>query len=281
MKKILVPIDFSENSFSALEYAFQYASNRSADIDVLHFVSRQLETSEFQMNVGQLTTSKLEQARDEMKSYIEKVRNNIKLRPRAYNPQIHLYAKVDYPVRGILEFVKNKVYNLIICGNRGENIGVVDKIFGSVSTKLSQKAPLPVLYIPNDCKYKKTKELGYASNLNHNDPFELWRSLELLAPDNPDIRYFHIRHNVNELNQKQKEEMEKYLYDQELNQKLFFYDVLSDELENTLHSLSKNFNLDIFILAKEKENILERLVSKSTTASMLKKMDIPVMIMNP
>jgi nucleotide-binding universal stress UspA family protein len=280
MKKILAPTDFSPNSSTSFIYAYLFASTRKMNIDLLHLVVPQTETADFPMVSGHLTTNKAEIANEVMSNWHESIIKQIELKKGSYVPEVKTFVKVDYPVHGIKNFAEEGDYELVICGNRGEDIGAVDKIFGTVSEGLAQDPSCPILFIPEDYVYESIDFLGYGSSLSPSDPYELWRALELFAPEVPLTRFYHISSKSTEKIEKKKDELEKYLYNHNDSLQIIFYDVNSDEIDESLLEMIENYDLDVLVMTRRKQNFLERIFSKSHTASMLRKIDIPLLVMN-
>lgn len=250
------------------------------NIDLLHLVVPQTETADFPMISGHLTTNKAEIAKEVMKNWHESIMTQIHLSKNLYAPEVNTFIKVDYPVHGVRQFAEEDDYELIICGSRGENIGVVDKIFGTVSGGLTQEPVCPTLFVPLDYPYDGIDYIGYASGLSPSDPYELWRALTLMSPEVPLTRFYHISEKSDEKIEKKKDELEKYLYDHNDSLQIIFYDVNSDEIDESLLEMIKNFDLDLLVMTKRKQTFLGRLMSKSHSRSMLRKVDIPLLVLN-
>src|SRR5210317_1117382 len=124
MKKILVPTDFSDNAFTALSYAYRFASKRNLDIDLVHFTMPQAETSDFPILSGEASLKKLELVKDILSSVRESIKTKIKLESSLHQPKIELHSILDFPVHGTHRFASDHDDEMIICGSRGENIGI-------------------------------------------------------------------------------------------------------------------------------------------------------------
>lgn len=280
MKKILVPTDFSLNASSAFKYAYSFAGKRDMVIDLLHVVVPQTETSDFPMLSGHLTTNKVNIAKEVMKTWVETSIAQIDHSNISYKPKVNTFTKVDYPVHGINHFASEDSYELVICGTRGENVGTLAKLFGTVSGGLSQKLSIPALFIPLNFEYEQINYIGYASNLNPSDPYELWKALELILPDVPITRFYHVSEDSSEIIEKRKNEMEKYLYSHNDSLQIIFYDVASGDIDKSLMDMINNFNLEMLVMTKRKKSLSEKWTSKSVTKSMLRKANVPLLILS-
>lgn len=279
MKKILVPTDFSENAFSALAYAYRFSSSREFDIDLVHFSMPQAEASDFPTLSGQASLQKIEFVKDLLAALIESLQSKVRLDPNAYHPKIDIHSILDFPVHGIHHFAKEHSNALIICGSRGENIGITDRLLGTVSGGIIQNTKSPILFVPPEFLYSGIDQVAFATELNHSDPFKLWRALQFFLPDVPVTRCLHITQNLSKGEESKKAEFEKYIFSHNDSMQLFFHDIESKNIDEALQKASDSYNFDMLIMVKKKMNFIERLLKVSHTRTMLKKVHIPLLVM--
>ncbi len=280
MKRILVPIDFSKNSASALTYAYHYASLRDMNIDLLHLVIPQTETSDFPTISGHLTQNRVNIDKEVLSTWKQSVIDQIKLEKGLYIPTVYENTKIGYPVNGIKTFAKQNGHRIIICGTRGENVATLDRFLGTVSSGLTQNPVCPTLFIPEGYQYKPIKILGYASNLSHSDPYEIWRALKIISPEVPETRIFHVTDKSTEKLKNQEQILKDNLYKHNDLLQIIFHEVKSNEIDQGLLETVKDVHLDMLAMNKKKESFLERMVHKSHTKAILQKIDIPLMILD-
>lgn len=280
MKKILVPTDFSDNAFYALAYAYRFASKRKLDIDLVHFTMPQAETSDFPILSGEASLKKLEMVKDILSSLVGSLTTKIKFDEAAYKPKIYLHSILDFPVHGTHRFALDNEDEIIICGSRGENIGVTDRLLGTVSAGLINHAKIPVMFIPAEFQYSGIDHIAFATELNHSDPFELWRAMQIFIPDVPITRCVHITNQIDSGDERKKVEFEKYLFSHNDSLQIFFHDIEAKDLESALQQLTDRFEFDALVMVKQKMNFFERLINTSHTREMLRKVHIPFLVMN-
>jgi nucleotide-binding universal stress UspA family protein len=279
MKKILVPTDFSDNAYTALIYAYRFASKRKLDIDLVHFTMPQAETSDFPTLSGEASLKKLELVKDILNSLKETIISKV-APDKTYKPNIEVHSLLDFPVHGAHRFATEHEDDIIICGSRGENIGITDRLLGTVSAGLINHAKIPVLFVPSAFQYSGIDHIAFATELKHSDPFELWRALQIFLPDVPVTRCVHITSKIENGNEKKKAELEKYLFDHNDSLQIFFHDIESDDMETALQKLTDRFEFDVLVMVKHKMNFFERLLTTSHTREMLKKVNIPLLVMH-
>ena len=144
MKKIIVPVDFSEHSEYALKTAAKFAKKFNAEILALHMLEMtdvMLTASDGFQNEQAIFFYKL--AEQKFEKFLEKeYLNNIKVTP------IIKHFKVFSEVNDVAE--KHDA-DLIIMGSQGAS-GVKEFFIGSNTERVVRNAEIPVLVVKNQLK---------------------------------------------------------------------------------------------------------------------------------
>ncbi|MGQ1890884.1 universal stress protein [Thermophagus sp. OGC60D27] len=146
MKRILVPIDFSDNSVFALQVAVDLSNQLQAAVRIIHVQTGQKYAPEF---LGDNPEARvLGQSRKWLDLLIEK-----------FLPKYHVEGgEFDYKVRegNVVREITNQARyddaSLIIVGTHGIS-GVEEKWLGSNAYRLVSHAPCPVLTIRKDMRW--------------------------------------------------------------------------------------------------------------------------------
>lgn len=157
IKKILVPIDFSDYSKSALKYAQDFSEYFNAEIILIYVVEPMVYPPDFSM--GQIAIPAIDIELDK-KAKIELE----KLAHREINPNIkyQIVIKTGKPFVEIIQTASELDIDLIIIATHGHS-GVEHILFGSTAEKVVRKAPCPVLTLR-----EPFKGFNYRDNLNNN-----------------------------------------------------------------------------------------------------------------
>jgi len=140
-KKILCPIDFSEYSYQALEYAKNIAKTYNAKLYVLHIIYEPADYTGFY--VPHISFDKI---RTEIESGAKKLMNEVKETKINDIPNAETMIVFGIPADEIVKFAIDKEIDLIIIGSQGKK-GIEKMIFGSTAEKVVKKANCPVLVI--------------------------------------------------------------------------------------------------------------------------------------
>jgi universal stress protein A len=141
--RILVPIDYSEPSRAALEYAGQLAQRLGASLDVVHVWDRPNFVPDNVM-VGDpprpLATLVAQNAQREMDEFIARA-----TLPQGLAIGCHLIS--GEPASACLERIKSGGYELVVVGTHGRS-GVRHLLLGSIAERLVRLSSVPVLTVP-------------------------------------------------------------------------------------------------------------------------------------
>ena len=167
IKNILVPVDFSENSKAAYEFAVAMADDLGVEsVKVIYVYDDYMPTAPLAdpliIPSGKSTAeidAELQQFIDEE----EAEKGGVLVYSKAL---IKTQAVFGLAIDAILKFSETGDYDLIVMGMTGKK-NVAELWFGSTATNVSQKASCPVLLIPSGVTYKKPKEMIYACDFEH------------------------------------------------------------------------------------------------------------------
>lgn len=143
-RKILIPIDFSEYSLNALEYAKLFAEKFNAELILLNIIEPVVFTAD--LTIGQVIPSieseLIQKSEGKIKELVNSLRDKFNVRG---------VVKVGKPHVEIMEFAKEEGIDLIIIGSHGHT-GVEQFLFGSTAERVIRKAICPVLIIKSKLK---------------------------------------------------------------------------------------------------------------------------------
>jgi universal stress protein A len=145
LSRILVPVDYSEHSRRALEYAVQVAAAFSASVDVVHCFDRPSYVSDdiFIERDGKrrpLVEVLAEDAEREMTQFLKSV--NV---PEAVKIGTQLIG--GDPTGAVCDRLRDDGHDLVVIGASGKS-GVRQFLLGSVAARLVRMSPVPVLTVP-------------------------------------------------------------------------------------------------------------------------------------
>jgi universal stress protein A len=144
LSKILVPIDFSDYSKKALQYAIPFAKQFNAAIYLLYVVEPTIYPADF--SFGQIGMPNVE---NELRTKGEQELQELITHEIKGVVSSEAFVKVGLPFVEVVSFAKDEKIELIIVATHGHS-GVEHVLFGSTAEKIVRKAPCPVLVVRSD-----------------------------------------------------------------------------------------------------------------------------------
>lgn len=281
MKKILVPTDFSETALNAFNFAKSMLAGSEAEITILHA-----------FHPSAASDKVLNTSIDDLYSYRKSVLKDFVSEPRSRgntavavqyceSVQIEERLVLGFAVDEILNMIESECYDMVIMGTSGEG-GFFNKIFGSVSYTVAQKATCPVLLIPPQGKFQGIEKMAYASNYEAID-FSMIHQLTSLAEDyDSDIHFIHVneRKNEKEVNH------ERLLFEKEFKTKSPAIVSKVSTVEHAtvwegLYNYAEQEEIDMIVLATKQRSFLENVFHRSMTKRlMLTSKNIPLLVLH-
>jgi nucleotide-binding universal stress UspA family protein len=188
MKTLLYATDYSKNSVSALQLAYKLSQGLGTRLVITHTfnlpivmgVEAQddrpiLEGNPFKIHRAQLEnfcTEHLGNKWDDPKIQLEPVQNSS-------------------VIKGIISKAEEYHAQLIVVGTKGAS-DLEEIILGSTTKKLIEKAPCPVIAIPNDVLPRNMDTMVYATDFEEEDIHAIQKLTEIAKPLKAKIKVVHI-----------------------------------------------------------------------------------------
>lgn len=177
--KVLVPIDFSENSMNALNFACHLALEKNASVNLLYVFAAPLvneATASGEMvsrmitDQNEVSAKRLNQLTDQLKSHY----------PEFEDLYFSYRVILGFASDVILEYSNDNEMDLIVMGLRGET-SALDRAIGSVAGKVMNRAKIPVIGVPDKVTYQSIRNVAYATDYNDQDAGLLLKAKSLLG----------------------------------------------------------------------------------------------------
>ena len=139
LKRILVPIDFSDCSKKALRYALPFAQQHQASLILLYVVPKSYSAGEYGgIDYAQLEASMKEGSEQELaKLAMDEVSGKV---------STEALVRVGSPTEEIIEVARSLPADLIVISTHGRT-GLKHLLLGSVAEHVVQRAPCPVFVV--------------------------------------------------------------------------------------------------------------------------------------
>ncbi len=274
--RILLPTDFSKGAQSALRHALILADRMRVPVKVLHVVLPQTELMDVPVMTAQLTREQVESAREVVKSHIDGTLTQV-LPILDHPPQISSEVVIGFPVGAILQAAEEDDTTLIMIGSKGER-GALERIFGSTTSGVVGKAKSDVMVIPEHTGSAKYKRIMYATDLSEADPFEIWRSVEMLKLHDATLHVTHYYRRMDEKMEHQMDLLKAFFADRSPTISIQFHNLPGNDLEEDLDDFVETHQIDLLVMYQKHRSFIERIFHFSRTKEMAYETEVPLLI---
>jgi nucleotide-binding universal stress UspA family protein len=290
MKKILVPVDFSECADNACDYAYRLAKATGASLRLMHVMYDPIVQSDlpgygytgnvgttesvlYRMEIESRKSLRYLQERYEIKSDLEKA-----------GLQISVVLRNGFPESEIAEECLQWEPDLILMGTHGRG-RMAKTLLGSVSVRVIERVAIPVLAIPEGAGYTGISHMLYAASMDARDGANVCAINALFEELAPTVSCVHMIEDPNHKLQPWqyntvKQELETLIRTGCPQGKLDFEVLEGHKLAEQLNSYIVEQDIDILAMAMHHRNLLEKLFSHSQTKDMLGQSRIPLLAMH-
>ncbi|MFT7330504.1 MAG: nucleotide-binding universal stress UspA family protein [Roseivirga sp.] len=162
MKKILVPIDFSEQAEFAAKVAARIAKKINCEIHLLHMLEIPVDVVDQANQVSNSPTALMYLKRAQEK--FEKLTKRFFLKDINVTKSVFFHNTFD----GIIQESEKQKVGLIVMGSQGVS-GFEEMFVGSNTEKVVRHSDVPVLVIKNEIEDFELNNLVFASNFDINN----------------------------------------------------------------------------------------------------------------
>lgn len=285
MKKILVPVDFSDHTETVCHFALEIAKKTGGEIRLFHayfdYVIVSGSSFPYSVDINELFNQEMMiKVREDAKRDIEQLEANLNAQLKKSGIDtinvVHTLTG-GIPEEEIINISETYQPDLIVMGTRGK--GEKDVLTGKISSKVVQNASCRILTIPRSARYKGFDNMLYATDFNDEDIYDLQRLIDLLVNYNPVIHCVHINFDDDHAADETKMEALKSHFREKSNEGRLIFKVI--EVEDFLEGINnyvKQNDIDIISVVNHRKGFLKRLFTKDHTRELLFASDLPLYI---
>tara|TARA_R110001583_G_scaffold165055_1_gene317522 strand:- start:3 stop:845 length:843 start_codon:yes stop_codon:yes gene_type:complete len=276
MKTLIHATDFSENANVALKYAYALSKKINATLWVIHIYDNSALSSN--LNERYLFTN--EELKEEKENKIKKLCiEHLETNFEKHNIQIEAIENRSV-VNGIISKSDELYASLIITGMKGKS-ALKDFLMGNTTKALIEKAPCPVLAIPENAVLNEINSIVYASDFEQEDISAIYRLSEIAKIFKAKIKVIHIstkkEYNADEQMQWFKEMLEQKVSYKKIEYALFY----SDDIFNFLKIYLTDVNADwVAMLERTKKGLVKKLFHTDLVKKMKNQSNVPLISFN-
>lgn len=269
MKKILVATDFSDNADVALTLAKRIALLNGATIYLTHVFRPMLLDSNLPSD---LTLSLMDESEKLAFDQLVKLRREIE----AEGSKVEIDFRYGVATDGIMEAIQHIKPDLVVLGRTGQG-RVLDKLLGSVASRIAIKSPCPVLVVPSILDAPQIETIVYATQLEYIENEALRFVFELARHCNATVTLLKIN-SPDQLNIYNDEYFIKNIKKLFPNETFALKQVEAHSVREGLNEYVSKEKADLLVLANQKRDWLANLLNPSLSKAMVLDSQTPLLV---
>ncbi len=278
MKKILIPTDFSANSWNAIEYGLHLFKKVKCTFYLLHInpISEYSggEAARY-ISPGILEETILKESNERLSELLQKI-SRMPLNPKH---EFHTLAFYDFFTDRIRKEVIEKKIDLIIMGTKGAS-GLKAVSIGSNTGNVITKVKCPVLAVPENTKYTRPKEILFPTDYHLSYNIKVLEVLKEVALMNKAVvRFLYISQTGEELSRDQLKNQE-FLDDYFSGLEHSFHKVTGKNLETAIQNFTESREVDMIAMVAKNLNFLQRILFRPTVEKISYHITIPFLVLH-
>lgn len=270
MNKILLPIDFTEVSFNAFQFAMKMYPD--SELHLVHVHS----------GVANITNPvALESGMDLDDSIAEEIQAIILERNIFSDNRIPDNIKIKVlpgdVVQEVVNFAEKESFDLTIIGTR-DKYDLLDRWFGTNSLGLVKRLKMPVYLIPRYSTYKPFEKVLVASdahltNTDRITDLKIWNN-----KFNAFLKFVHVRSDNEDEVSQETPTIIKELFEKD-NPEFGFeiVSIKSNSISESILASAYKFQADLLIVFTEQQSFIRTLLFKSLSKKLIIKSSIPIL----
>ena len=275
MKNILLPTDFSENSWNAISYALHLFKDEICTFHLLHTYTPIVYHVEYVM----VSTSQFDLADVIREQAIKSLKNfETRIQDTFNNPKHHFKFEAVFNTLTleISEQVKENKIDYVIMGTKGAT-GAKEILFGSNTVHVFKQVKCPVLAVPDGFKFEPSQEILFPTDyeIDYQEK-QIHAIVEIAKQFKSKINVLHVSRGTDLLDEQEQNKAKLKLYFK--NTPHLFHQVKDQEVTIAITDFQQKKRIDLLIMINNKHSFFENLFFKSTVSQLGFHLNIPFLV---
>ena len=288
MKKILIPVDFSDASANACRYALELAAQWNSEIRLFHAIFNPMleqAVASYGMYTASLaaatpTTEMETLAQKNLDKQLEALQNRAK--ENGWEVSISGQCLKGEPEFSIREEVDTYQPDLVVLGIKRRT--VIGRLFwGTIATPLIKKISAPILTVPEDCQLEVPPQIAYASDFDQTDTEVFATIYKAFQPWAPQYYCVHVSDPMDGIVLAEQLDLmpkmlEAHLGESYPKEQIQYDAEVGQKLANTLNTYIEKEGITMLAVNTHKRKFMERLFNPSQTQKLVFHTRVPLLV---
>jgi nucleotide-binding universal stress UspA family protein len=272
MKKILVPIDFTETSDNAFVHAIEMAKVLHAELVLLHtfdlpIIDNQLFPENYIEVFNSAELAQFEYFKDKIR-VLRELADNRKL---GYIQMNHLLMDGDL-IDAIKKAVKQENIDMVVMGTNGAS-GWTSVFIGTNTGYVISDISVPVLSVPIEAKFQKIETIAFTTRFREKDIEALIKVLKIAKKLHANVKCLYVKTSNSDVTDEKIKRWESHFEDEPIQ----FFVIPSEDVKETIEDFLVNQGADILAILTYKRNFFAELFTHTLTQKLSYYLKTPIL----
>ena len=280
MKTILLPTDFSDNSWNAIEYALNFHKESACNFYLLH-VNRlsNVVTNDYPYIPSHEIIEDVytKPAKKQLREILKKISKKF---PDNKNHKFYTLTDYNFFIESIRKHVEEKKVDMIVMGTKGTS-GLAKFIVGTNTGDVITKVQCTTLVVPENSKFKKIKEIAFPTDFSQSNNLQILAPLSEILDENSNssLRIVHINKKDSILN-KDQEKNKEFLEDFFTGYKYSVHFLTNKKVEDAIQCFVESRDVDMIAMVAKNLNYFQQILFHSKVEEISYHTDVPFLVLH-
>ncbi|SHH66703.1 universal stress protein [Winogradskyella jejuensis] len=275
MKRILMPTDFSENSWNAIAYALQLFKDETCKFYLLHTYTPVIYQIEYvSVSAAQygLVDAIKDVAETKMGVLLAKIRDKFE-NPNHTFETISVFSTLISEIKHVSQ---TKDVDFIVMGTKGAT-GAKEILFGSNTVQVFKNVKCPVIAVPSNFEYERPLDILFPSDYEVSfEEKHLKPILDMVEIHKSRLNIMHVSYGYGLLdNQKKNRDILKKYFEK---YSPLFHDIRNENVTDAIDKFQIKHKINLLVMLNNKHSFFENLFFKSTINQIGFHLHIPLLV---
>lgn len=276
MKNILLPTDFSDNSWNAIKYAIALFKHDDCTFHLLNTYTPVIYQVEYvlgypaQFGLGDAIR---ETSLKNLDHFLSKISEEFGENPKH---KFETVSRFNTLILGVKEYIEKQPIDLIVMGTKGAT-GAKEVLFGSNTVHVFKDIKCPVLAIPSTFNFEAPHEILFPTDLEVNYkkvPLNILQ--DIATSQHSRINAVHVSTGY-ELNDDQNKN-EAILESMFKNTAYLFHHIKSMNIIDAINEFQVKHKINLLVMINNKHSFFENLFFKNTVNQIGFHLNVPFLV---
>tara|TARA_R110000868_G_scaffold108051_1_gene295262 strand:+ start:5562 stop:6404 length:843 start_codon:yes stop_codon:yes gene_type:complete len=275
MKNILLPTDFSENSWNAIKYALQLFKNESCKFFLLHTYTPAVYHVEYVL-MEPAQFGLYDAVKENALKRLDVFETKIKTEFNNSKHTIETIAVFNTLISEIKDVVEKKAIDYLVMGTKGAT-GAKEVLFGSNTVHVIKNVKCPIIAIPDRFTFEKPHEVLFPTDyeIDYKD-YHIKPIIGIVSLFNTKVNVLNVSYgyDLSEAQKAHKKVLETYLK----SETYLFHSVSNKNVPEAITHFQIKSKINLLIMINNKHSFFENLFFKSTINQIGFHLNVPFLV---